>query len=1275
MAPESPDHRHTEDFAYRQLFEVSPEPMWVYSLATLRFLAVNDVAVRRYGYSRDEFLAMTIKDIRPPEDLPALLSNLNRVTEGLDFAGVWRHRLASGEIILVEITSHPMTFAGQAAEVVLVHDVTERKRQELAKAQAAAALEQVNQQIQERENALKIAQRIGNMGSWQLQIDSQQLTWSDHIFTIFGTMRASFGGTFDDFFAYIHPDDQTDFMGHQQAVLAGDRSLDVQHRIIRADGQIRIVHERAEIVETSQGRVLSGTVQDITEQVQIKARASKSESLLKMAGQVAQFGGWSVDLNTQQAEWSEEVCAIHGVLASGPISVSVEAAVNFYAPEYRHRVQTVFANCAQNGVPFDEELQIITAKGNRIWIRALGEAGRDATGRIVRVQGAFQNINAQKQLSKDLRLSQQNFQKLADALPDIVWTAEPDGVIDYASQAYYRYRELAPAAANLQAQDWMQGLHPDDIAPALVKWQQAVQTRQPFHTEYQIRRSDGDYRWHQVTAQPIYDETNTLIKWYGSALDIHDLKLAQASAQDLANRLSLTLESISDGFLTLDRDWRFTFVNNEAEHLLQRSRIELVGQNIWEKFPEAIHTDAFQNYHLAMATGASRSFEFFYPPLNAWFDVTAYPTAESLSVYFRDVTERRAADAQLRLLETAISRINDIVLITENEPLDEPGPRILYVNDAFERRTGYRREEVIGHTPRLLQGDKTSRRELSRIRTALEQWQPVRAELINYTKAGEPFWLELDITPITDSTQWVTHWVAIERDITERKQTEAQLAQQAALLDETQDAIIVCDLNNLIRLWNRSAQRIYGWTAAEAIGQSVKTLIDGGDTFAAAAIAVRREGVWNGTMVHHRQDTSTLTAECNWTLVRDAEGQPSAIMAVNTDITQRLELEQRLQQAQRLEAVGQLTGGIAHDFNNLLTVILGNAELLTEQLRDLPHLLPLAQTTVTAAQRGADLTHRLLAFARRQALAPRVTQTNALLAEIDPLLRRTLSANINLELVQGGGLWLCFIDPSQLESAVLNLCLNARDAMPTGGNITIETANTYLDRAYTDQHNDIEPGQYVRIAISDSGEGIAPENLTQVFEPFFTTKGAGQGSGLGLSMVYGFIKQSGGHIKLYSELGEGTTVKLYLPRTYDTQVEALPNPSPTAVSGGSETILVVEDDDLVRTYVERQLRSLGYQVIIARNGGEALQALYRQPQIDLLFTDVMMPGGMNGPQLAQAAQQLRPGLKLLYTSGYTENAIVHQGRLDPGVHLLNKPYRLQDLAQAIRRVLSAEDAV
>ena len=382
--------------------------------------------------------------------------------------------------------------------------------------------------------------------------------------------------------------------------------------------------------------------------------------------------------------------------------------------------------------------------------------------------------------------------------------------------------------------------------------------------------------------------------------------------------------------------------------------------------------------------------------------------------------------------------------------------------------------------------------------------------------------------------------------------------------------------------------------------------------------------------------------------------------------------ETQVRQAQKMEAVGQLTGGVAHDFNNILTVITGTIEILADAVRDRPHLAQITNLIASAAARGAELTQHLLAFARRQPLQPRSTDVNALIIDAARLLRPTLGEQIEIESMLSPDSAPALIDPSQLSTAILNLALNARDAMPEGGKLTLETRNVVLDADYASMNSDVKPGNYVMIAVSDTGEGIPANLIEKVFEPFFTTKDVGKGSGLGLSMVYGFVKQSNGHIKIYSEEGHGTTVKLYLPQAAD--VASVAEAVVADVSGferGDKSILIVEDDALVREYVVTQIGSLGYKTLAASNAAEALAIINGPETIDLLFTDVIIPGGMNGRQLALAAVKQRPELKILYTSGYTENAIVHHGRLDAGVLLLAKPYLSSDLARMIRTALTS----
>jgi signal transduction histidine kinase len=397
----------------------------------------------------------------------------------------------------------------------------------------------------------------------------------------------------------------------------------------------------------------------------------------------------------------------------------------------------------------------------------------------------------------------------------------------------------------------------------------------------------------------------------------------------------------------------------------------------------------------------------------------------------------------------------------------------------------------------------------------------------------------------------------------------------------------------------------------------------------------------------------------------------------------RRKAEDLLRQSQKMEAVGQLTGGVAHDFNNLLTVIMGGLDVIGRELAklgDIPSAARIGRArdlAMQGAQRAAVLTNRLLAFSRQQALDPRPLDANRLVADTAELLRRTLGEAIALETVLAGGLWLAFADQNQLETAILNLAVNARDAMPEGGKMTIETANTYLDEAYAEAVAEpLEPGQYVLIAVADTGSGMDRSALERAFEPFFTTKVAGRGTGLGLSQVYGFVRQSSGHVRIYSEPGHGTTVKLYLPRHQgaDAQVPATKRAAGAARAIGRETILVVEDDQALRAFAVEALGELGYRVLHAADAQVALGILDGEPAIDLLFTDVVMPGGMNGRQLADEAAKRRPRLKVLFTTGYTRNAIIHHGRLDPGVNLIGKPYTFEELGSRVRSLLDQKTA-
>ncbi|MGH6972434.1 MAG: ATP-binding protein, partial [Caulobacteraceae bacterium] len=501
-------------------------------------------------------------------------------------------------------------------------------------------------------------------------------------------------------------------------------------------------------------------------------------------------------------------------------------------------------------------------------------------------------------------------------------------------------------------------------------------------------------------------------------------------------------------------------------------------------------------------------------------------------------------------------------------------------------------------------------------------------------------------------------------------------ALNAALLANVPDYLIVLNVEGedryVVADINPAFEKALDVSAEAVRGKSIDELLP-------AAVAQRLIGHYRrvraaGKPVTTREHVGPPGAARVWESILapiDDGGAPGGrLIGSIRDITDRVRAEERLRDAQRMEAIGQLTGGVAHDFNNLLQVIRGNLELLQPRLADDERGAARLKNALFGAERAAQLTRQLLAFARRQPLAPKVVNLSRLISDMADLLRRTLGESIEVETVVAGGLWNTVADPAQVESALLNLALNARDAMPNGGRLTVEITNAVLDEAYARAADDVSAGQYLMLAVSDTGEGMAEEVRARVFEPFFTTKTEGRGTGLGLSMVYGFVKQSSGHIQIYSEVGQGTTVKIYLPRSRQ-QVDAPAAPAPEAQrERQGRTILVVEDEDSVREAAMAVLEELGYRRLEASNAEAALKLVEAGEVVDLVFTDVVMPGPLRTRDFAKRLHELRPGLPILFTSGYTDNAIIHQGRLDEGVHLISKPYAKSDLGERIAQLLA-----
>src|SRR6201992_481938 len=638
----------------------------------------------------------------------------------------------------------------------------------------------------------------------------------------------------------------------------------------------------------------------------------------------------------------------------------------------------------------------------------------------------------------------------------------------------------------------------------------------------------------------------------------------------------------------------------------------------------------------------------------------------------------QSSEGRYRLLVEAIT---DYAIFM----LDREG-HVTSWNPGARRFKGYEADEIIGRHFSTFYTEAEKAQNVPALALAeAEHTGRFEREGWRVRKNGSKFLAHVVIDAIRSPEGELGGFAKITRDLTERRAAETKLREseeqfQLLVQSVTDYAIFMLDVNGRVASWNAGAQRIKGYAPDEIIGRHFSDFYTEADRAAGLPRLGLETAIQKGRWEHEgqrvRKDGTAFWAHVVIDAIREEEANLVGFAKVTRDITERREAEAALQAAhatmsrsQKLEAIGQLTGGVAHDFNNLLQVIGGNLHLLHKDIAGNPRAEMRVQSALAGVARGAKLASPLLAFARRQPLEPRVVNVGRLIKGMDEMLRRALGGEIDVETVVAGGLWNSLIDPDQLENAVLNLAINARDAMNGEGRLTIEASNAFLDDEYVRQHDELSAGQYVMIAVTDTGTGIPPNILERVYEPFFTTKAEDKGTGLGLAMVYGFLKQSGGHVKIYSEVGAGTTVKLYFPRQMASE-DALVEASSDEIKGGEETILVVEDDDEVREVAVSMLIELGYRVVKARDAASALVVVDSGIPIDLIFTDVMMPGTLRSPDLARKAKERLPNVAVLFTSGYTQNAIVHGGRLDPGVELLAKPYTREALARKIRHVLA-----
>ncbi|ODN71892.1 hybrid sensor histidine kinase/response regulator [Methylobrevis pamukkalensis] len=801
--------------------------------------------------------------------------------------------------------------------------------------------------------------------------------------------------------------------------------------------------------------------------------------------------------------------------------------------------------------------------------------------------------------------------------------------------------------------------------------------------ELALDRGEGPRQvWMNLDYSPIVGEDGVPLGVIAIVVETTAKVIAGRQLQDERMRLRQMYEQSASFMALLEgSEHRFVIVNPAYRKLVGER--DVVGKTVAEVLPEAVGQGYVGLLDEVFRSGRP------YRLLNSAFDLVVNadqrPERRFVDLIYQPITDRdghvtsifvngidvtdniaaqealRASEAQFRTFAQAMP--NHVWAATQSGLVD-------WFNDRVYDYSGRTPEQLVGAgwIDVVHPDDQSSA--VSNWQAALAAGEPYETEFRIRRADGGYRWHLVRALPIRNEAGMITRWIGTNTDIHQQKLAEVQSSRDLERIWNISPVLkLVTTPTGRITAVNPAWTRALGWTVEETVGRNVRDFVDPesrdrtSDRLLQPDAMARTAGFILSKDGHSRRIEWTSLAE------------DGTVYAFGRDITTEVETtaaleksEAALIQAQKMEAIGQLTGGIAHDFNNLLQVVSGNLQLLAGDILGNTRAEQRVRNAMEGVTRGSRLASQLLAFGRRQPLAPKVVNLGRLVRSMDDILRRALGEAIEIETIIGGGLWNTYVDPGNIENALLNLSINARDAMEGRGKLTIEIGNAFLDDHYAREHADVASGQYVLLAVSDTGAGMPPELIAKVFEPFFTTKPEGKGSGLGLSMVYGFVKQSGGHVKIYSEEGEGTTIRLYLPRSTEVE-DALAPREFGPITGGEETILVAEDDAFVRQTVVETLSGLGYRVLEAADANAALAILESGLQIDLLFTDVVMPGPLKSTDLARKAVVRLPRLKVLFTSGYTENSIVHGGRLDEGVELLSKPYTREALARKLRDLL------
>jgi len=949
---------------------------------------------------------------------------------------------------------------------------------------------------------------------------------------------------------------------------------------------------------------------------------------------------------------------------------------DFLTAPYREIFTSYFPQFKDAGEIHGIEFEMVKKDGSTIFVTADGKIGRDRQGQFKQTHCILHDITERKKAEESLDRANREWERTFNAISDFVMVLDSGHRILRANKAMAEV--LGTTEQELIGKLCFELVHGEKEPPAFCPHSELLADGEEHSAEIVEPRLGGTY---DVRVSPVVGQDGQVIGSVHVTRDITERKQAEKSLSEKSRFIDSLLRAAPVPIFYKDRDGRYIGCNDAFTEIMGVSSEDIRGKTVHELWPGELADKYHQMDLELMRNREHQEYEF---QVKAK-DGEIHPVIYAKDVYldshgevagivgaFLDITEHKRGERELQ-------QSNDLLrAVIEAAPtaiigLDLDGNVQMLWNPAAEKMLGWTADEVMGRPLPIVPPE--SHEQFRGFRERIRSGKTLDGvEVRRQRRDGSPIDYSIYASSLHDDKGRITGNIAVLVDITERKRAEEKNAQLAAIVESSDDAIIGKTLDGIITSWNKGAENIYGYKHSEVVDKPICLLVpaERQDEVPELLARIKRgEHVERYETVRLKKDGSEIDVSLTISPIKNIEGRIVGASTIARDITEEKSLQRQLIQAQKMEAIGQLAGGVAHDFNNILTAIIGYSDVLTQQIpADSPYHGKVVQIG-RAGVRAAHLTRQLLAFSRKQILDLRPLNLNEVIANFEKMLRPLIGEDIEVVTFLDPSAGTVMGDPAQIEQILLNLAINARDAMPAGGKLTMETANASLDEAYARTHSEVRPGPYVMLAVSDTGHGMDPHVLPRVFEPFFTTKGKEKGTGLGLSTVYGIVKQHQGHVTAYSEPDRGTTFRVYLPLVQRASEQPQSVPAATTQLRGRETVLVVEDDEVVRQLTAEVLETLGYSVLQCSDPEEAKRAsATRRGPIDLLLTDVVLPQ-MDGKSLFDLLSPALPEMRVLYVSGYAENAIAHHGVLDAGVKFLQKPFTAEALAKKVREVLDS----